>query len=186
MAQRVNFLDSGPYALTYRNIMIVLGAWVGLCVVVEAGLIGYAWLVEKRLETMQEQVKLLQKQQEQQIQLLALSKTQEQTGTAIQSLTTRFLNPPRWSAVLHALLKARPAQVDLVRFASSQTEGAAARTVQLEGYSSNAEAMAEFVDHLSHVPMYKHVVLVESSREEKGDGRLKFLINATLDFTPEG
>lgn len=180
--KRVNFLHHGKYALTYRNLGIVFGLWLALCVGVEVLLMGYGWIQARRLDSIKTKVQVLQKKQDEQLQILALTKTQTRTDTSIQSLSGVFHVVPRWSRSLNALLDARPPQIDLLRYASKSGNAPAERKLELNGYASNAEAMATFVDRLSGLPAYRNVFLTDSSRDDQQGGKLKFTIAASVDF----
>lgn len=180
MAERVNFLDQGKYAFTYRNMAMGMGAWVGLCVAVAFGFMAHGWYLDSRVAILKERQKKLDQEQQTQLQLLAVSQSQEQAGTAIQTLTSVFAVTPRWSKALDSLVAARPAQIDLTHVGSRLAENGR-REVVFEGYAQNPETMASFVQQLGRQPAFRDVTLNNSQRAE-GD-QLKFTISGTVQFT---
>lgn len=181
MAQRINFLDHGKYAFTYRNMAMGVGLWIGVCAVVELGFMAQTWYVKSKVTGRQEQLKALQSRQEQQIRLLEVAQTKEQTGSAIESLTVIFARTPRWSRPLVGLVHAHPAKIDLVQFASVPGEPGAERKAMLRGHAGSPEAMAALIEQLNKLPMYQNVMLSESTRDVDTGG-LQFVVSAVINF----
>lgn len=183
MAQRINFLDHGKYAFTYRNMAIGVGLWIAVCAVVELGFMVQTWYVKHKVIGRQEQLKALQSRQEQQIRLLEVAQTKEQTGSAIESLTVIFARTPRWSRPLAGLVHAHPAKIDLVQFSSIPGEPGGERKILLRGHAGSPEAMATLIEQLNKLSVYQHVMLSESTRDVETGG-LQFVVSAVIDFVP--
>ncbi len=182
MVQRINFTGENKYALTYRNMAMVVGAWLLLCIVVQLGLSFHTRYVLSTVSHMKERIRVLQSRQEQQLQILAVTKTQEQTGTVIKNLVSVFQNAPRWSQVLVKIGEARPIDLALSQVSATQKEvGSGHCEVQFAGTSTSMDAVNQFVERLNTVSLFEHVELAESTRDVESAG-LRFVIKARVNF----
>ncbi|GEM_PF-4478320 len=185
MTARVNFLSTGRWSLTYRNMVIYAVLWLLLGVVVEIGLMGQTWFARTKLATMQERSRVLQSKQQEQIQLAAAARSKVDAGSAITTLAGVFTGAPRWSMIFDALVNARPDAISLLRVVSSKedtTSQSNKRVIDLEGNAQTPEAVEEFLERLHTQPIYREATHRSSTRDAT-TGLLRFLIHAPVQFT---
>jgi hypothetical protein len=181
MVQRINFLATGKYAMTYRNMAIALGLWVGLCALIQLGFVGETWVAETKVKAMKDRMRVLQVRQDRKLQLLEATKSKEQAGTAMQSLSTIFVDTPAWSTVLNGLSSARPVALDLFSMKGEKSESHRYHLV-LEGHAESMDAVNEFLGRLNEQHAYESARLTESSRDVEA-GKLRFVISSLVRFT---
>lgn len=178
MVERINFLVNDRWMLTYRNMAIALGGWVGCCLLIQCVLMIDTAYVRHREQSLQERIRLLTVRQEEQLQLLAASSSREQADTAMQSLASIFSQAPRWSPFVRGLGEARPSALALVRVVGKIDERMMAQQLMLEGYAIGIEGINEFVERLNALAVYRDARLLESRRDAES-GRLRFVIELT-------
>lgn len=183
MVQRVNFIQRGKYALTYLNMAIVFVLWIVFCVGVHGVFIVQGIWMNTKVIAAKQITKALSDEFAKQAELARATKTVEQTGTAIQSLTSVFQILPRWSRVLSDLAEAVPSQVWLTGVKSSgQTTSASTRHIEVEGRGRSAEAITQFVQRLNEKKIFQNVILARSTKDaEKND--LIFTVSADVVFS---
>jgi hypothetical protein len=184
MVQRINFHTADRWTLTYRNMAVLLGGWVALCLAVQAGLWAYGAVIASRHQALKEGIRVLQVRQERQFQLMAVSKTQEEANTAITSLSHLFADAPHWSGVLKGLAQARLGQLDLSRVAAEIDPRSGAHMAKVEGYADTMEAVTGFVSAMGDVPSFAGTRLTGTTRDVES-GKLRFSMTTRLKGTHE-
>lgn len=180
--ERVNFLDRGKYAFTYRNMAIVLGAWVGLMLSIHLGMVFWTFHKKSELSTLQAQVRVLQSRQEQKMQMLALSSQKKQTGAVINNLTALFKNTPQWSRLLFAMGKAHVPNISIRSMSADSAKSNGEYRVTIEGSGSNSESINSYSQRMNSQKIFSEV-LMESKTRDIEDGGYRFIIRAKINFS---
>lgn len=182
MVERVNFVGGSKYGLTYRNMAIGVGLWALLGVGVHLGLVLHTSYVRSHVSTLKERIRVLQGRQDQQLQVLAVTKTQEQTGTAIKNLASAFHDEPRWSQLLVKLGEARTPGLALQQVSGTPDEKENGTfEIQFTGTANTMDAVNTFVGHLDGIALFHQVELAESTRDVEAAG-LRFVVKAHVRF----
>lgn len=184
MIQRVNFLEQGRYALTYQNMAIFLSLWTALCFGVYGALLLQGVLVSTRVTMAKENAKKVREEFDKRVQFFQVSKTQEQTGTAIQSLTSIFAQLPRWSGVIADMATAAEGRVALTLVKSiAAVEGRPGKMIEIEGRGRSMEAITQFAEQLETEPTFQNVALPRSAKDSEQHD-FTFTATAEVVFPP--
>lgn len=174
MIQRINFIEKGKYALTYRNMLILVGLWVLFCVFIFLVESGYGWWVSGKLALRKQALDELNYRKERAMALVEATKTKQNTTTAIKSLSEIYANYPAWSEVMMHLSNSIPAQLWLTGIGSEYlSKDSFFRRVEISGQGQSAASITQFVKQLNKAPIF-HNVFLNSSKKLEEEKRLGY------------
>lgn len=163
--QRVNFIEREPLVLSYRKMVIVGGAVLGILLFIY----GVEWLrifwLERRTVTLTQEVNQLKEEREK-----ALKKVEWVSGGASGQATLigLFQESFSLSQTLQRLTFEAPPALWLTGIKShDRADVPSKKGLSLKGQTENAEDMTQFLKALDRSPSFDRVVL-SSSRKETG------------------
>ena len=176
--QRINFIEKGPMALTYRNMMIFAGLACVLCILIHCiFLIRYGYLTSK-VTVLRREVQELIIQKDKTLAAMQLIGNQQPTNVA--PLAALFAKLPSWSDVLDALVKVKPKQVWLENVRSVDIgEHIDMKRLEIAGKSVSNAAIAQFVGALDASGKFKNTVLMSSQKDKN---TYTFLVNTEVPY----
>ncbi len=182
MGTRVNFLRTGRFALTYRNMAIAVVALVSICLLVELGLMVQSSLAKVRVSAARKELTVLKGKQERQIRLMEVRNSRKQAGSVLRTLADWMNGQPPWTDLLNELAVARTDEVDLSNFSVGPQEGQSAGPIRvvIEGYATTAEAVAGFMERLARSSVYDQVLLSKSVRDAESGDKMRFTVTAAI------
>lgn len=180
MVQRINFIEKGAYALTYRNMLIFAGGATLLCIFIY-GLFCANYVIQgKRLASMKRQIQELNFQKEKALAAMQIAQTQ-QTSMSATPLASLFVKMPMWSTVLSDMVSRVPKQIwfDQIKTSSDGEQIEKNKKIEITGKSASHAAIAQYVNSLEDSEWFENTVLVNSKKENNG---YSFVINSEVKF----
>ena len=178
MIQRVNFVERGPYTLTYRDMLLFAGLLCAACIAVHGIFIFRHMLVKNKTARLTRQVQELSIYKEKALAALQIAQTRS-TGF-IAPLASLFVKMPVWSQALSDISKSMPTQIWFKNIRSSSIgEQSDTRKLEISGGSTSHAAVAQFIKSLEDSKLFKSTMLVNSQKEKTG---YSFLINTEVWF----
>jgi hypothetical protein len=181
--ERVNFIEKGKFALTYRKMAELCGIWVLFCFFIFLLLAGHSWWAGKSLESYRHKLSELNVKKDKTMALLEVS-TAKPASANIKGLADIYAGFPTWSEIMLYLSKSMPAQAWLKSVSTTYAEnGANFRKIEIRGESQNTSSVAKFVKELNGVPLFHNIILNKSFRNVKdGKQRYSFVIIGEVAF----
>ena len=182
MAQRVNFLEKSAFVLTYRNMLIIAGAFCIFCTMIHGGFMMRHWMVKTKLVESNRIVNELTIRKEKALAVLQATQTRNTDATVTQALVSIFSKIPAWSSVLEDLSKKMPKQIWLKELRTQDIgERVDVKKIELSGKGASIASIAEFVSGLESSGKFQNVALVSSEKNEI-DRNYSFMVNADVIF----
>jgi Tfp pilus assembly protein PilN len=178
MVKRVNFIEKGPFALTYRNMLILVGIAALVCLLVHGMFVVRYKLLKAKSSELKRQVAELTIQKEK--TLAAMQIAQSQSSRAVAPLASIFVKMPVWSSSLGSMVSIMPKQLWLESVRSSNVGDISdKRKLEISGKSASHASIAMFVSRLEDLPEFQNSILVNSKKE---GGSFTFVINTEVVF----
>lgn len=176
--QRINFIEKGPMALTYRNMLIFVGIACVFFLLIHAVLVLRYSYMKSSAASMKRYVQELVIQKDK--ALVAMQLVQNQSTTSVAPLAALFSKLPTWSVILDALAKTKPKQVWLDNVRSVDIgDRTDIKKLEIAGKSVSNAAIAQFVSALDASGKFKNTLLMGSQTDKSG---YTFVINTEVPF----
>lgn len=178
MVQRINFIEKGAFALTYKNMLLFAGALCLVCVVIHGGfMLQNGWVKNKAAE-IKKQVQELTVQKDK--ALAAMQIAQSQAIVTAAPLASLFVKVPIWSTTLGEIGQKMPKQIWLSTIRSTDIgDRTDIKKIEIAGKSASHAAVAQFVGAIDSLDKFQNTVLVTSKKDTVG---YSFLINTEVLF----
>jgi len=178
MVKRINFIEKGPFTLTYKNMLIFAGLAAVVFILVHGIFVMRYKLLKAKAGELKRQVAELTIQKEK--TLAAMQIAQSQSSSAVAPLASIFVKMPIWSTALNSMVSGMPKQIWLKEIRSSPIgELSDRRKMEIAGNSASHASIAQFVSKLEDLPEFQNSVLVNS---KKDDGGFDFLVSTEIVF----
>jgi Tfp pilus assembly protein PilN len=179
MVRRINFIEKGAFALTYKNMIFFVMAALACCVFVHFFFMLRCTLLKSKAANLQRQVQQLAIQKDK--ALAAMQIAQSNVSDYAAPLAELFVKMPVWSAALSDLAKSMPRQLwlETIRSTTGGGEAGDIRKLEIVGKGVSHAAVAGFVSSLDGLERFKNTVMVNSQRGADG---YTFLINTEVIF----
>ncbi len=178
MVQRINFIEKGAFALTYRNMILFAVAMFVLCSLVHGlFVLRYAMLKNKANELKKQMAELsVQKDKA----LAAMQIAQAHAVSTSAPLIALFAKMPVWSRSLGEMVDIMPKQVwlEIIRSVSLGDQNDV-KKLEIVGKSASNSAVAQFVSNLDALDNFRNTSIVNTKKEVYG---YSFLINSEVLF----
>lgn len=184
MTKKVNFLDKGAYALTYKRLVALVVTWFVLCLGVFVLERGYSWYLGNSYQARQQALKLLNTRKEKTMALVEASSAGAGQPD-VRELSQIFSNFPLWSVVLGNLSGSMPGQVWLTAMTTGYlAENSMMRKIEINGLGRNTSTIASFVQQLNNKPDFSNIVLSKSEKvkEDNRSSGYSFTILGEVRF----
>lgn len=180
MVQRINFLEKGPFALTYRNMLIIAALFSILCLMIYGSFGFRHMLLADKIKKSQTVMQELTVSKEKALAMMQATQNQQANVGAVQTLTQLFSKMPVWSSALADLSQRVPKQLWLKNIKSEGAgDQAQSKKVEVAGKSFNAGSVGKFVKGLEDSELFKNVALVSTKKEADG---FAFVVNFEVEF----
>lgn len=166
--QRINFLQQDRFVLTYRRMMMGVGAVAGFCLL----LAGIQWAriayADRQLAQLDVEVKKLREERDRiSKQILTL----QGEMSARDFLAGLFERTTPWTAVFKELTTVMPRSLWLTGIRSlDRTDLSVPVGLQLNGRSEEAVSIAKFLKTLNASSFFTNIVLNSSQQIDSGNG----------------
>lgn len=169
MKERVNFLEKGAFVLTYKKMMLIVGAWIVFCLVIFAIQSIYGLWVSEKLKNSKNILVQLNAKKEQTMALIEATKS-PQIAPDAKELSEIYLGFPVWSEVVAAVSRHMPPEAWLSSISSAYfSERSMNRKIEINGTAKNTASIARFTEELNKDPMFLNIILNKSDRVQDAD-----------------
>lgn len=200
MIERINLIEREPFKLTYRKVVQVVAAAVGVCALLFGTLMLRVHLQDKNLTKIQTAISQLEAQRQ---TLIKAAPAKVDTGP-FSDVKNQLMATPPWSDFVLDISNRLPPGSYLTSLSASTPQKQAATadpkaaqkkdpkaadakggSIVLSGISKDADEMSDFASALKKSPYVGHVSLKSSEKVEKG---FNFVIECQLtsDFDLRG
>lgn len=178
--QRVNFLQKGAYALTYRNMIILVAGLLLFCMLIHGLFAVRHFFAKRKLAGLERAAQELSMKQQKVMAVMQASQSQQSNEAIAQSLAQVFSKMPVWSGVLTDLGNEMPKLIFLKSVKSSGIgDKTDIRKLSISGKGPSAGGIMQFVKAIEDSPLFQNVSLISSQKEEGG---FSFAIDCEVAF----
>lgn len=201
MVSRINFIEKGKYALTYRNLAVLLGAWVLFCTLIYSIQVFYGFFVHQSFLNQDRALKHLSAERDRGLAILEMAAKNIESRVGTKGIEKYLSFVPEWSGVLRELEASLPKSVWLLSVASSDLEeGNKSKRLEIKGMGLNSGGVVQFVKNLSDSKVFRNAIITSMERRDSapaGEGApaagaagytggvkgISFIVNADVYFS---